>query len=115
MKANGYTICSDVIDTSFNVMLPRDVYNISITQSNDIGSTVSGLVDGEFVYNFHHSYYYSHASCYSESVSCDRAGLPDSEQRVVVDSDSEEEQTVSRDPVSSSGDIWSQSRDWRRV
>ena len=37
------------VDTSCNVTLPRDVYNISITQSNDIGSTVnSGLFDSEF-------------------------------------------------------------------
>ncbi|CAI8013195.1 hypothetical protein GBAR_LOCUS8400, partial [Geodia barretti] len=28
-----------VADTSCTVTLPRDVYNISITQSNDIGST----------------------------------------------------------------------------
>ena len=49
VEANGYT-CSDVTatDTSCTVDLPRDVYNISITQSNDIGSTVvSGIFDSE--------------------------------------------------------------------
>ncbi|CAI8015509.1 hypothetical protein GBAR_LOCUS9598 [Geodia barretti] len=39
---NGPIICSDVTDANISctVTLPRDVYNISITQSNDIGSTV---------------------------------------------------------------------------
>ena len=39
---NEHTICPDVTvaDTSCAVTLPRDVYNISITQTNDIGSTV---------------------------------------------------------------------------
>ncbi|CAI8036846.1 hypothetical protein GBAR_LOCUS20640 [Geodia barretti] len=39
---NGPIICSDLTDadTSCTVTLPRDIYNISITQSNDIGSTV---------------------------------------------------------------------------
>ena len=43
---NGPIICSDVIstDTSCTATLPRDVYNISITQSNDIGSTVDTRV-----------------------------------------------------------------------
>ena len=41
VQANGSTICSDVTDTSCTVDLPRDVYNISITQSNDFGSTVN--------------------------------------------------------------------------
>ena len=40
----GDTICSGVTDTSCTVDLPRDVYNISITQSNDIGSTVDSAV-----------------------------------------------------------------------
>ena len=42
VQVNGSTICSDVTatDTSCTVDLPRDVYNISITQSNDFGSTV---------------------------------------------------------------------------
>ena len=46
----GDTICSSVTaaDTSCTVDLPRDVYNISITQSNDIGSTVdSGIFDSK--------------------------------------------------------------------
>ena len=49
---NGLIICSDVTvaDTSCTVTLPRDVYNISITQSNDIGSTVdSAGFDSECV------------------------------------------------------------------
>ena len=44
VQVNGSTICSDVIDNSCTVDLPRDVYNISITQSNDIGSTVDSGV-----------------------------------------------------------------------
>ena len=49
VEANEY-ICSDVTDTSCTVDLPRDVYNISITQSNDIGSTVdSDIFDSEFL------------------------------------------------------------------
>ena len=47
---NGPIICSDVTDadTSCTVTLPRDIYNISITQSNDIGSTVdSASFDSE--------------------------------------------------------------------
>ena len=48
VQVNGSTICSDVTDTSCTVDLPRDVYNISITQSNDIGSTVdSSIFDSE--------------------------------------------------------------------
>lgn len=46
------TICPDVTaaDTSCTVNLPRDIYNISITQSNDIGSTVdSARFDSELV------------------------------------------------------------------
>ena len=49
---NGPIICSDVIvaDTSCTVTLPRDIYNISITQSNDIGSTVdSASFDSECI------------------------------------------------------------------
>ena len=49
---NGPVICSDVTvaDTSCTVTLPRDIYNISITQSNDIGSTVdSASFDSECV------------------------------------------------------------------
>ena len=40
--ANGPVLCPDLTanDTSCTVTLPRDVYNITITQSNDIGSTV---------------------------------------------------------------------------
>lgn len=39
---NGPTICSDVTatDTSCIVNLPRDVYNVTVIQTNDIGSTV---------------------------------------------------------------------------
>ena len=49
VQVNGSTICSGVTDTSCTVDLPRDVYNISITQSNDIGSTVdSDIFDSEF-------------------------------------------------------------------
>ena len=47
---NGPIICSEVTaaDTSCTVTLPRDIYNISITQSNDIGSTVdSASFDSE--------------------------------------------------------------------
>ena len=42
----GDTICSGVTaaDISCTVDLPRDVYNISITQSNDIGSAVDSAV-----------------------------------------------------------------------
>ena len=48
VQVNGFTICSDVTDTICTVDLPRDVYNISITQSNDIGSTVdSSIFDSE--------------------------------------------------------------------
>ena len=46
------SICPDVTsaDTSCTVNLPRDIYNISITQSNDIGSTVdSARFDSELV------------------------------------------------------------------
>ena len=41
VRANGTTICPDVTaaDTSCTLTLPRGLYNISITQSNDIGST----------------------------------------------------------------------------
>ena len=49
--ANGVPLCPDVTpsDTSCTVYFPRDIYNISITQSNDIGPTVnSGLFDGEY-------------------------------------------------------------------
>ena len=49
---NGPIICSDVTDANISctVTLPRDVYNISITQSNDIGSTVdSASFDSECV------------------------------------------------------------------
>ena len=44
------TICPHVTaaDTSCSVNLPRDIYNISITQSNEIGSTVdSARFDSE--------------------------------------------------------------------
>ena len=46
VQVNGSTICSGVTaaDTSCTVDLPRDVYNISITQSNDIGSTVNSSI-----------------------------------------------------------------------
>ena len=47
---DGLTICSDLTsaDPSCTVYFPRDVYNISITQTNDIGSTVNnGLFDSE--------------------------------------------------------------------
>ena len=48
VQVNGSTICSDVTDTSCTVDLPRDVYTISITQSNDFGSSVvSGIFDSE--------------------------------------------------------------------
>ena len=50
VQANGSTICSDVTaaDTSCTVGLPRDIYTISITQSNDIDSSVvSGIFDSE--------------------------------------------------------------------
>ena len=57
VQVNGFTICSDVTDTSCTVDLPRDVYNISITQSNDFGSTVdSDICDSEcnhYYENFH--------------------------------------------------------------
>ena len=48
--ANGTTICTNVTaaDTRCIVNLPRDMYNISMTQTNDIGPTVnSGLFDSE--------------------------------------------------------------------
>ena len=41
VKVDEDTICFDVTDTSCTVDLLRDVYNISINQSNDIGSTVN--------------------------------------------------------------------------
>ena len=43
---NGPVLCPllTVADTSCTVTLSRDVYNISITQSNDIGSTVDSRV-----------------------------------------------------------------------
>ena len=50
VQVNGSTICSDVTaaDTSCTVDLPRDVYTISITQSNDIASTVNrGIFDSK--------------------------------------------------------------------
>ena len=50
VQVNGSTICSDVTttDTSCTVDLPRDVYNISITQSNDIGSSADrGIFDSK--------------------------------------------------------------------
>ena len=43
-------VCSTVTatDTSCSVPLPRGVYNVTLTQSNDIGSTVnSSLFDSE--------------------------------------------------------------------
>ena len=49
---NGPIICYEVTaaDTSCTVTLSRDIYNISITQSNDIGSTVdSASFDSECV------------------------------------------------------------------
>ena len=49
--ANGVPLCPDVTpsDTSCTVYFPRDIYKITITQSNDIGPTVnSGLFDGEY-------------------------------------------------------------------
>ena len=46
----GGTVCSDVTagDTSCTVLIPRGVYDITLTQTNDIGSTVENLdtVDG---------------------------------------------------------------------
>ena len=46
----GGTVCSDVTagDTSCIVLIPRGVYDITLTQTNDIGSTVEHLdtVDG---------------------------------------------------------------------
>ena len=44
VQVNGSTICSDVTDTSCTVNLPREVYNISITQSNDIDSIVNSSI-----------------------------------------------------------------------
>ena len=43
---NGPTICSDVTatDTSCIVNLPRDVYNVTVIQTNDIGSTVDSNI-----------------------------------------------------------------------
>ena len=43
---NGLIVCPYLTanDTSCTVTLPRDVYNISITQSNNIGSTVDSRV-----------------------------------------------------------------------
>ena len=49
--ANGVPLCSDVSpsDTSCTIYFPRDIYNITITQSNGIGPTGnSGLFDGEY-------------------------------------------------------------------
>ena len=45
VKANE-TICPDVTaaDTSCTLTLPRGLYTISITQSNDIGSTADSEV-----------------------------------------------------------------------
>ena len=51
--ANGTIMCPDVTpsDMSCTVYFPRDVYNISITQSNDIGPTVnSGLFDSKYAH-----------------------------------------------------------------
>ena len=48
---NGSNICPDVTfaDNNCSVTLPRDVYNISISQSNGIGSTVYiTMFDSEF-------------------------------------------------------------------
>jgi hypothetical protein len=41
----GGTVCSDVTaaDTSCTVVIPRGVYDITLTQTNDIGSTVEHL------------------------------------------------------------------------
>ena len=53
VQANGSTICPDVTaaDTTCTVDLSRNVYNISITQSNGFGSTVnSGISDSELKY-----------------------------------------------------------------
>ena len=43
---NGPSTCSDVTAdvTSCTLDLPRDVYNISITQTNDFGSTMDSKV-----------------------------------------------------------------------
>ena len=49
VQINGSINCSHVTDTNCTVDLPRDVYNISITQSNDIGSTMYfDFFDSEF-------------------------------------------------------------------
>ena len=56
VQVNGSTICSDVIDTSCTVDLPRDVYNISITQSNDIDSTVDSDIFDSENFNMHLDY-----------------------------------------------------------
>ena len=46
VQANGSMICANATasDTSCTVNLPRDVYNISITQYNDIGSSTNSFV-----------------------------------------------------------------------
>ena len=48
---NGPTVCSVTDDaTSCTVDLPRDMYNISITQTNDIHSIVdTQVLDSEFI------------------------------------------------------------------
>ena len=51
VKANETTVCPDVTaaDTSCTLTLPRGLYNISITQSNDIGSTTDReVVDSKY-------------------------------------------------------------------
>ena len=39
----GPTICSDVSDNSCTVKVPRGVYNITLNQTNEVGSTLDRL------------------------------------------------------------------------
>ena len=50
--SSGDPTCSDITlgSTSCNVAVPRDVYNVSVTLNNDIGSAMNNIIiDSEFI------------------------------------------------------------------
>ena len=50
--SSGDPACSDITSesTSCNVTVPRDVYNVSVTLNNDIGSAMNNImIDSEFI------------------------------------------------------------------
>ena len=50
--SSGDPTCSDITrgSTSCNVAVPRDVYDVSVTLNNDIGSAMNNIIiDSEFI------------------------------------------------------------------